>query len=594
MKIHSVIVLNLYKLKTMLLGFLLLCCGLNISYSTLNVSHNPELLGLTLIVSILLIALPVYNRGPFIFYASDLLMFTVAILTLFLYLCFPSWQNSIAGCLLFLYLSIRLNTKIDLRILYVFLLIFLIVISVMGYMQYFNLLKSNHDYFIITGPYLNPSVYGCVISISLSVVLVFLVSAFYYKKHETLSVASVLTAAISIPILFISGSRTAVLSLMITVICIIYIRCRKNVKLTKRKIFLTITIFVLIFLCCSYPLYLYKKDSADGRFLIWKVTLEMIKDKPISGFGSDGFVANYMHYQANYLETTGTVREKYLAGNIHKVFNEPLRLLVEYGLVGLFIYVCFVALLFSMPQRNIVGKIVFVTGINYLVIGLFTYSYVIFPIQLIMLIVFSLSVFYSKKRLVIKSLDLSFKCLRLTKGTLIILMIAFSYPIFKSWVGYCKLNRISSKSGFRNSNKYISELASLECLMQTESIFWRYYCVALNKEKQDTMLLDKIINWEKLHPDPMVYILKGDVLKRNGNIAAAEQAYRIAAYMIPSMQTARGRLAFLYKDYGREEEGLMLAREILEEEVKVYGFATYELHQDLRDKFKLQTITKYH
>lgn len=38
-------------------------------------------------------------------------------------------------------------------------------------------------------------------------------------------------------------------------------------------------------------LYHFKAASADGRLLIWKVTMQMVKEKPLAGFGSHGFRA---------------------------------------------------------------------------------------------------------------------------------------------------------------------------------------------------------------------------------------------------------------------------------------------------------------
>ena len=65
---------------------------------------------------------------------------------------------------------------------------------------------------------------------------------------------------------------------------------------------------VLLFalgLLASYGLYKYRPDSVDGRMLIGKVGLEMIKNKPLTGFGAGGFAANYMYYQARYLKEKG-------------------------------------------------------------------------------------------------------------------------------------------------------------------------------------------------------------------------------------------------------------------------------------------------
>lgn len=74
-----------HNLKAILIGLLLLSCGFNFNYSIQNISHNPEILILTLIVSVLLISLPVLKRKIFILIIPDLLVLMIMSITLFYY-----------------------------------------------------------------------------------------------------------------------------------------------------------------------------------------------------------------------------------------------------------------------------------------------------------------------------------------------------------------------------------------------------------------------------------------------------------------------------------------------------------------------------
>ncbi len=49
-------------------------------------------------------------------------------------------------------------------------------------------------------------------------------------------------------------------------------------------------------------MYFLKKDSANGRLFIWKVTLKMIGDYPLTGTGFGGFKARYTDYQAAWFK----------------------------------------------------------------------------------------------------------------------------------------------------------------------------------------------------------------------------------------------------------------------------------------------------
>ena len=82
-------------------------------------------------------------------------------------------------------------------------------------------------------------------------------------------------------------------------------------------------------------LYLMKKDSANGRLLIWQVTGQLIKDQPMAGHGSGAFEALYMDEQGQWFESgKGTQRQAMVAGSPGAPFNEPLKLWLEKGLIG--------------------------------------------------------------------------------------------------------------------------------------------------------------------------------------------------------------------------------------------------------------------
>ena len=68
----------------------------------------------------------------------------------------------------------------------------------------------------------------------------------------------------------------------------------------------------------------------------------MVKDKPILGYGFDGFRKNYMNYQAAYLQEKQlpeTINN--LADDNHHAFNEFLRIIIEQGIIGVIILFIF-------------------------------------------------------------------------------------------------------------------------------------------------------------------------------------------------------------------------------------------------------------
>lgn len=58
----------------------------------------------------------------------------------------------------------------------------------------------------------------------------------------------------------------------------------------------------------------------------------------------------------------GTPRERFLADSNHLVYNEPLRLMVDYGVAGFLLYACFLYIALIIPAKrcgNFISPIAF-------------------------------------------------------------------------------------------------------------------------------------------------------------------------------------------------------------------------------------------
>ena len=162
------------------------------------------------------------------------------------------------------------------------------------------------------------------------------------KKSKKTSTLLIFVSFIVSFMLYESDSRASWLSFAIGILTFFSPLIIKH--LPKSIIIRTGSLLILICLCTYLisGLYSYKKDSADGRILIWKISLEMVKDKPILGYGFDGFRKNYMKYQAAYLQEKQlpeTINN--LADDNHHAFNEFLRIIIEQGIIGVIILFIF-------------------------------------------------------------------------------------------------------------------------------------------------------------------------------------------------------------------------------------------------------------
>lgn len=150
--------------------------------------------------------------------------------------------------------------------------------------------------------------------------------------------ASVFGVAVLTVAILLTESRSGILSAAVVLALYFLKRAGKH----RKKLVLFGSI---VCLAGSVFMYLHKKDSADGRLLIWLCSCQMVKDKPWSGHGFRGFQSSYMDYQAQYFREHSDSRYVLLADDVKHPFNEYLLLLVSLGFIGAFFFLAIIVLL---------------------------------------------------------------------------------------------------------------------------------------------------------------------------------------------------------------------------------------------------------
>ena len=215
-------------------------------------------------------------------------------------------------------------------ILYVF--AFLIVLLVFtqilyGIVQHIGLHKSNYYNHAVTGSFYNSGPYACFIAIGFPIALRMMVCS-RNKFQKWLGTGMVVLTAILIPA---SMSRTAILACVIgggIALCD-YIKETFH-KLPLRHILsLCLTLISIVCVC-----YIVKKDSADGRLLMWRVAAKAAINAPLSGVGWDCVAGTYGEAQERYFMAGQRAEQEILVADAPAyVFNEYLQVAIAYGAV---------------------------------------------------------------------------------------------------------------------------------------------------------------------------------------------------------------------------------------------------------------------
>lgn len=184
-----------------------------------------------------------------------------------------------------------------------------------GYVLYHSMIEGCFD---------NVAGYASMQCVGISFVLNFCRT----KYNTAIRIFAWLAAVMVLCSLVLSQSRAGVLvSLVITMIYIIM----TSVPRVRRFLIgaFGIVFLVVLLICLSI-----KDDSTVGREFILGRSWEMIKDKPLLGFGFGGFKQYYMDYQANFFSSCHDARYSMLADNIKHPLNEYVKIIIEYGFVG--------------------------------------------------------------------------------------------------------------------------------------------------------------------------------------------------------------------------------------------------------------------
>lgn len=187
-----------------------------------------------------------------------------------------------------------------------------------------------HSSLGMSGHFDNPAGFAAFLAISLPFVLYFT-----KQKKKIFVLLGIVIAGIMLVAIVLSRSRAGLLATVIVVVVSLIAEKRAVWRrLTRQTRIIVICVGSMFCLIGCIWLYWYKKDSADGRLLIWRNTIAMSADNPLFGHGTNGFQTKYMLYQARFFESNRENSQVNLADNVKHPFNEYLFLLVRYGIVG--------------------------------------------------------------------------------------------------------------------------------------------------------------------------------------------------------------------------------------------------------------------
>ena len=431
-----------------------------------------------------------------------------------------------------------------------------------GIGQALNMISPVNRYFPVSGSFDNPAGFATYLAISAPFAIYnFLSFTKWLKFLWFLSICLIFTA------ICLSASRTGMLGFFL--VCLFFVF--HKVKLNRKQRFYFLGGSVLSCCLLIVSLYSIKKESADGRLLIWQCTKNMIADAPLIGHGPNSFGGRYMHYQAAYLTEYGTDQQKWLADDIKHPFNEYLLILSEYGLVGFTLFIIGVVWLLRTDS----GQHLFPFKISLLALlfcALFSYPFNYPSIVTLGAIISGYLMSQSRCFCLSESVNL------IITLPLCVCLLLFTIQRHRA---ECHWYQVAHRS-LTNQNEILSSYHDVYATMQENPLFLYNYGAVLHKMRFWQQSIIELNRCAQKLDDSYVQLILADNYKQLKQYDHAERCLLQASHMCPNRFLPLYYLVNLYQEIGRSDEAIALAQRIVEKPVKIPSYTINKIKADMK------------
>ena len=495
-----------------------------------------------------------------------------------------------------LYLYVRYwisEQRINAWILVVCLILGGLVEALWGLGQLYGFYRSQHAEFKITGSFFNPGPYSGYVATVFPVAFYYILR--YYRVFNSkfnrryipfylLWTVSTLCCVATMLVLPAAMSRSAWMATAGGSMLALWLYCGKNrriamfVRQYRRKIAFVAVVLLAVGLCGMYFL---KKDSADGRALIWKISAKVVAKHP-EGVGIGNFAGAYGDCQAEYFASgKASEREETVAGSPEYGFNEYFQICIEWGIL---LFLLFLAILATALYLGIRRRCAAVASLAALLIfATSAYPFNILPHVIALIILLALCVSNSEQQCNTNiSTFRRYALAALFAATLISVVLSLTVYGIGSYSAYKEWGKLKSLYYSGLYKEISAEYEKHYPCLSGEVVFLFEYAQILNKTGEYAKSNEVIARAIKKSCDPMLYNIAGKNCQALKDYTAAERDFLHAANLIPNRLYPFYLLAKLYSEAGKHDKAREMAKIVLTKEPKVNSLAVKEMRDEMR------------
>ena len=403
--------------------------------------------------------------------------------------------------------------------------------AVWGLLQVYGYEPSNHSLYALTGSFYNPGPYSGFLAMCVPVAL-----------HEWLEGKRIwkpmaLVALVLMLVVLPSGmSRSAWVAALVASGYVLGMHYREKVC----RYWKYFCVGGLLLVVLAVGAYHWKKDSADGRLLMWKVATQAVLDQPWQGVGWEYVAGAYGDAQERYFASgAASEQEAHVAGAPEYVFNEYLQVAMAWSVPALCGILLLVGGCFYLGHR---GRMFGVCG-GLLSLGVFSFSS--YPFQFVEFILAFLA-----------------------------LLVTCAMGFRKTWL------RVLALVLGIGLGAYLSEHRPQK---NARRMFEQAH--ALHKAGQWQASTDLLKETMKISSDAMILNIIGKNCQALGVYEEAEAWFVRSTHRLPNRIYPYYLLAKLYEEHPEvfpREKLEWAARMVLEKEAKVESTAIREMREEVK------------
>ncbi|WP_080904322.1 O-antigen ligase family protein [Parabacteroides sp. Marseille-P3160] len=536
----------------------------------------------------------------------------------FLWRTYPfnfSTRMILFSLLFVLYFLFRLFLSQSKRNAYVLTLCFLatgLIEIVWGLGQLYGFSHSQHNLFKTTGSLFNPGPYAGYLAVVAPVALFYILREWHlfkgkFNRHYLpfyirTSIASAVLLGTFL-ILPATQSRAAWIAAFVgclAALLLYYIQIKYTpesawafIQRHKLKILGITTVLLLAGAAGLSGIYHLKEDSADGRALIWKISMK-VTDKYSFGCGIGRFAGTYGEEQIRYFQSgQASEREKQLAGNPEYAFNEYLHIYIEHGLfpsIAFFIMIIWAVCAGIKRRRGAaVGGL-----LALLVFAFFSYPFNLLPFVIAFVFLMALGISQEHDITYFQDLERFYLHPFQTRRRLNTAGVLFLLILFTGMTAFCLYNRYPTYRAYKEWNQ-ARALYHAHAFKKSFKIYERLHPYLQDQVDflfEEGQSLSKTGRYEgsnrifiectRISCDPMIYNMIGKNYQAMGKYREAEASYYNAMNLVPHRLYPYYLLAKMYMQTENREKAQQMAAEVLGKEVKVDSPAVKEMKDEMR------------